>query len=196
MRPIAGIVAIVAIVSSVAALALLLLPLVLVLLMVLFDTTAHGVLVLLGLLLGWLRAFLPGSPHATTGAGFHPLGVALGSLLHAIPVLGGLLAILSGRQPRHWRGALLLWVVAAAFDGSVVAATLAPAIAGAAIGALPARRDGNVASPQRSPSGSRPAAAAGRGGKSQAQGGASDQPESTPDRPGGHADQEQRSPQG
>ena len=193
IRPAAGIVATL---CSVAALALLLLPLVLVLLMVLFETTAHGVLALFGLLLGWLRAFLPGSRYDTAGAGFDALGVALDALLRALPVLGGLLAIVIGRRPRYWCVALLLWGLAAALDGPVIAVVLGPAMAGAALCAVPDGRQERPLRPRRSPSGDRTVPADGGDGEPQAQGSTADQPDDAPDPPGGQGDQQQRSPQG
>nr|WP_321983910.1 hypothetical protein [uncultured Lichenicoccus sp.] len=192
LRPVA---AIVALASSVAALALLLLPLVLVLLMVLFDITAHSVLVLVELMLGWLRAFMPGSPGVAAGAKFHPMGVALGSLLRALPVLAGLLVIAVGRQRRYWVGALLLWGLAASCDGAVVALLLGPAMAGAAISAI---------APGLWASGRRPVrvdpghSAMVPGERSGCEPGARDRPaghpEGAPDRPGAQGDQQQRDP--
>jgi hypothetical protein len=126
--------------SGVAALALLLLPLLLVLLMVLFDTTAHGLLVLLALLLSWLRQFVPdgqgGLPAFRTVA-FHPLDVALGSLTHALPCLAGLAVILINRASRGWWWVALLWGLAAATSGRIVAAVLLPGLVLAALLALP-----------------------------------------------------------
>ncbi len=130
---------VIALASGVAALAFLLLPLVLVLLIVLFDSTAHGVMVLLGLLLGWLRGFLPYTPEVFQAIDLDPVGVAFASLARAAPVLGGLLAILIVRRPSGWRIALPLWAVACAMDGRAVAALLAPSMAAGLVCALPAR---------------------------------------------------------
>ena len=127
--------------SGVAALAALLLPLMLVLLMVLFDSVAHGVVVLLGLLLSWLRGFIlgreGGSPLFQTVA-FHPLRVAFASLLHALPCLVGLVLILLNRKPGGWWWWIVLsWGIAAAFGGQVVAALLLPGLCIAMLFALP-----------------------------------------------------------
>ena len=191
-----AIAAAVAVVSSVAALALLLLPVVLVLLMVLFDITAHGVLVLLGLLLGWLRAFLPDAPQAGDGSGFHPLGVASAALLHALPVIGGLLCAALGRHPRNWCGALLLWGAAALWDGSVVAATLVPALVGATICALsPGHRESGRKHELPLGSGGRTVSAYGDERDADAHRGASNQPDGAPDGPAGQGRDQQGAPQ-
>ena len=129
-----------ALASGVAALAMLLLPLLLVLLMVLFDSTAHGIVVLLELLLSWLRAFMPGNggvpPFRTVT--FHPLDVALGSLMRALPCLGGLMLILLNRRPgARWWWIVLLWGSAAVIGGKAAAAVLLPGLVVAAIFALP-----------------------------------------------------------
>ncbi len=127
--------------SGLVALALLLLPLILVLLMVLFETTAHGVLVLLGLLVNWLRAFLPGGDGRLPpfqAVVFHPLDVALASLMRALPCLGGLVLILLNRGPGGWWWwIVLLWGLAAAIGGQLVAAVLLPGLMIAALFALP-----------------------------------------------------------
>ncbi len=129
-----------ALVSGVAALAMLLLPLLLVLLMVLFDSTAHGIVVLLGLLLSWLREFMPGGggmpPFRTVT--FHPLEVALASLLRALPCLAGLMLILLDRRPgARWWWIVLLWGCAAVIGGKAVAAVLLPGLVVAMVFALP-----------------------------------------------------------
>ena len=126
--------------SGVAALAVLLLPLMLVLLMVLFDSVAHGVVVLLGLLLDWLRALIVGSeggPLLQTVA-FHPLQVAFESLLHALPCLTGLILILLNQRPgTRWWWIVLSWSIAAGFGGPLVAALLLPGLCIAILFALP-----------------------------------------------------------
>ncbi len=126
--------------SGLAALGLLILPLILVLLMVLFETTARGVLVLLGLLVNWLRDFVPGSGGSLPpfqAVVFHPLEVALGSLLRAMPCLAGLMLILLRRSSgRWWWWILMLWSLAAAIGGRPVATLLLPGLVIAAIFAL------------------------------------------------------------
>ena len=127
--------------SGLAALAVILLPLVLVLLMLLFDTTAHGVLVLLGLLFEWLRSFMPGNGGAGNGSPgggtlpafqtvlVHPLPVALESLARAAPCLAGLVLILLNQAPgRGWWWIVLLWAVAAAAGGEAAALLLLPGL--------------------------------------------------------------------
>ena len=126
--------------SGLAALGLLLLPLLLVLLMVLFDTAAHGLLVLLVLLLGWLRQFVPGGGNGMPAFGtvtFHPLHVAVGSVVRALPCLAGLALILINRASKGWWCVALLWGLAAATGGRIVAAVLLPGLVLAALFALP-----------------------------------------------------------
>lgn len=122
--------------SGLSALAILLLPLLLVLLMMLFDTTAHGVVVLLDVLFSWLRAFMPGSAGGSSPfwtVAFHPAQVAVTSLAQALPCLGGLLLILLRREPgRSWWWVVLLWGLSAGMDGEVVASLLLPGIVVAA----------------------------------------------------------------
>jgi hypothetical protein len=130
--------------SGLLALAVLLLPLVLVLLMVLFDTTAHGVIVLMGLLLSWLRQFMPGGEGGLVPfrmIAFHPLHVALQSLLHTLPCLAGLALILLNPRPGGWWGwVVLFWAFASAFGGEVVTVVLLPGLVIAAVFALAACR--------------------------------------------------------
>ena len=132
-----------ALLSGLAALAALLLPLLLVLLMLLFDNTAHGLMLLLQLLFGWLAAFLPSNGNmAGNGSGlsslealaFHPLDIALNSLLRALPCMAGLALILLDPKPgARWWGILLLWGFSAAIGGEAVAALLLPGLAVAAL---------------------------------------------------------------
>lgn len=131
----------IALLSGAIALALLMLPLLLVLLMMLFDRLAHGVLVLLGLLLTWLLELLPSSGsnlpfyQAVT---LQPLTVALHSLFHIVPCLVGLAVILVNRRPGgNWWLVVLLWSVTAASSGLSVALVLSPGLASAVLLALP-----------------------------------------------------------
>ncbi len=123
-----------ALVSGTAALALLLLPLMLVLRMVLFDSTAHGVLVLLGVLLGWLQDFLlagaaGGSLAPFPAIAFHPLRVAAGSIACAAPCAAGLLVLLARWPARgSWWWVVLLWSIAALLGGKAAAAALLPGL--------------------------------------------------------------------
>ena len=129
-----------ALVSGLSALAVLLLPLLLVLLMLLFDTTAHGVAVLLGLVLHWLRTFVLGDQAAAPALqalALHPLDVAMSSLLRGAPCLAGLMLILCNRKPgAGWWWVVLFWTVAAAAGGGIVTAMLLPGLLSAALFAL------------------------------------------------------------
>ena len=122
---------------------MLLLPLLLVLLVVLFDALTHGMFVLIGTLLDWLRGFVPGiagaSPPFQTIA-FHPWQVALGSLTRALPCLAGLMLILLRRGPGgRWWWIVLLWSLAACLGGSTVREILLPGCIAAMLLALPRR---------------------------------------------------------
>ncbi len=115
--------------SGIAALALLLLPLLLVLLMVLFDTVTRGVLVLIGSWLDWLRGALPGGSAGLPpfqAIAFHPLRVALGSLMRSLPCLGGLMLVSPRRGAGGWWCIVLFWVLAGSLGGPTVAAILLP----------------------------------------------------------------------
>ena len=122
----------VAILSGASALALLILPLLLLLLMVLFDSTAHGLLVLLGLVSSWLGALLPagnGGLPAYTAIALDPLPVAAGAALRSAPCLLGLvLVLLSPRPGPRWGWIALLWLVAASGGGRAVAIALLPGL--------------------------------------------------------------------
>ena len=126
--------------SGLSALTVLILPAVLVLLMVLFDTMAHSLLVLLGLLLTSLVQFVPGSGTGTLGpyqtVMQNPLQAASWSLLRAVPCLAGLMLIPLRRQPRRWWAIILLWSFTACIAGQAVAIMLLPGIAIAALVAL------------------------------------------------------------
>lgn len=121
-----------ALLSGLAGLSILILPLMLVLLMVLFDTVAHGLLVLVGLLVTWL------SQVVQTGAtglppydriAFAPLDVALRSLFRSLPCLAGLmLALLRQRPGRSWWLVVVLWSLSASIGGEAVAVALLPGI--------------------------------------------------------------------
>ena len=103
----------VAVLSGLAALAIETLPLVLLLLLVLFDRVTHGVMVLLGALLEWLRSLLPAGPGALPpyrALAADPLAVALRALLLGLPCLAGLLLI----GLRRWGLVLLCWSLDAA----------------------------------------------------------------------------------
>ncbi len=98
----------VAVLSGLAALSIEMLPLLLVLLLLLFDRVTHGVLVLLGALLEWLRSLLPAgggglSPYGALAA--DPVAVAARALLLGLPCLTGLLLL----GVRRWWPALLCW---------------------------------------------------------------------------------------
>ena len=130
----------VAVLSGLSALGLLALPLLLLLLMVLFDTTMHGVVVLVELLLGWLRDFVLGGdgglPLFQTIA-FHPLQVAAESLARALPCLAGLMLVLPRRKPKgRWWWIVLFWGLAAAIGGEAPALMLLPGLIIAVIFAL------------------------------------------------------------
>lgn len=106
------------------------LPLLLVLLIVLFDTVAHGVLVLFGLVADWLRRLVPGGgglpPYRS--AATEPLRVALHSLLLSLPCAGGLaVAALHGTR-RRWWFVLVAWSMVAAAGGKAVALVLMPGL--------------------------------------------------------------------
>ncbi|MGI4745742.1 MAG: hypothetical protein ACRYGI_03570 [Janthinobacterium lividum] len=133
-----------ALLSGLAALSILILPLMLVLLMVLFDTVAHGLLVLLGLLVTWLRQIVQvgatGLPPYDTIA-FAPLDVALRSLFRSLPCLAGLMLVLLRQRPgRSWWLVVVLWGLSASIGGEVVAVALLPGIGIAIWFALPHAR--------------------------------------------------------
>lgn len=138
MHPVA---VVVALLSGLGALSILALPLLLVLLMVLFDSLAHGLLVLLGMLMTWASTLL----RAGGGSGLPaysaivvaPLPVAMHAALQSAPCLGGLmLVVLRPRPGRSWWGVALLWCLSAGIGGELVAVTLLPGIAVAAWFAL------------------------------------------------------------
>ena len=98
----------VAVLSGLAALSIETLPLLLVLLLLLFDRVTHGVLVLLGALLQWLRSLLPAASGGLPSYGAltaDPSAVAARALLLGLPCLAGLLLL----GARSWRLALLCW---------------------------------------------------------------------------------------
>ncbi len=100
----------VAVLSGLAALSIEMLPLLLMLLLLLFDRVTHGVLVLLGALLEWLRSLLPAGtgvlpPYRALTA--DPLAVAARALLLGLPCLAGLLLL----GARSWRPTLLCWIL-------------------------------------------------------------------------------------
>ena len=98
----------VAVLSGLAAMSIEALPLLLMLLLVLFDRVAHGVMVLLGALLDWLRSLLqagPGGLPPYRALATDPLAVALRTLLLGLPCLVGLLLI----GLRRWGLVLLCW---------------------------------------------------------------------------------------
>jgi len=137
-----GVWPLVAIASGALALAWLALPLVLVLLMLLFDTVAHALLVLLGMLVSWIGSVLPASPVGALpgyrSLAFHPAQVAAASAGRALPCLAGLLlAVLRPRRGASWWAVLGLWIVAAALGGLLSLLALAPGLAVAATRALP-----------------------------------------------------------
>jgi len=140
-----GIGPLVALASGAVALAWLALPLLLVLLMLLFDTVAHALLVLLGTVLSWASSFLPagagGGLPGYRGVAFHPARVAAASAARALPCLAGLLLVLlrPGRG-RAWWGVLGLWLLAAALGGVPSLLALAPGLVVAAWRALPLDR--------------------------------------------------------
>ena len=121
----------VAVLSGLAALSIDMLPLLLVLLLLLFDRVTHGVLVLFGALLEWLRSLLSVGPGAAPPYGAlaaDPLAVAARALLLGLPCLAGLLLL--GLR-RRWP-VLLCWgldIVLARFVGDpLVAVTLLPGL--------------------------------------------------------------------
>lgn len=131
---------IVALLSGLCALSILALPLLLVLLMVLFDTVAHGLLVLLGLIVTWAGSLLQvggsGLPPYSAIA-LAPLPVAVHAALRSAPCLMGLVLVLLRPSPgRSWWLVGLLWVLSAGIGGELVAVTLLPGIGIAAWFAL------------------------------------------------------------
>ncbi len=122
----------VAILSGLSALGLLMLPLLLILLMLLFDSTTHGLLALLGLVASWIGGLLPagnGSLPTYNAIALDPLPVAAGAALRSAPCLLGLvLILLSPRPGPRWWWVTLLWLVAAAGGGQPVAIALLPGL--------------------------------------------------------------------
>ena len=132
----------VAVLSGATALALLMLPLLLLLLMVLFDSTMHGLMVLLGLVATWLAALMPpgsGLPGYNAIA-LDPLPVAARAAFRSAPCLLGLVLIVlwprpvspdlaSTRTAARWWCITGLWIAAAAGGGRLVAVALLPGLA-------------------------------------------------------------------
>lgn len=143
MRPVA---VVVALLSGLCALSILALPLLLVLLMVLFDSLAHGLLVLLGMLVTWASALLRGGGSGLPSYSaivMAPLPVALHAALQSAPCLGGLILVLLRPRPgKSWWLVALLWCFSAGIGGELVSVTLLPGIAIAAWFAL--HRAGSV----------------------------------------------------
>ncbi len=135
----------VAIGSGLCAIALLMLPLLLVLLMLLFDSTAQGLLVLLGTLARWWQSIVPGPGGALPpyrALVVDPLGVAFHALVRAVPCLGGLALIVLVRASRPvWLWVLLLWSGAAVCGGAGVALALLPGLVAAGLLAAIDRQD-------------------------------------------------------
>ena len=127
----------VAVLSGLSAIGLLSLPLLLLLLMLLFDSTAHGLLTLLGLVVSWLGTLLPGGSGnlpAYNAMALDPLPVAAEAALRSAPCLLGLvLALLCPRPGARWWWVALPWAVAAAADGGMVAVALLPGLLAAAL---------------------------------------------------------------
>ena len=146
---------VVALLSGVGALSILALPLLLVLLMVLFDTVAHGLLVLLGMIVSWMAALLQSSggelpPYSAIALA--PLPVALHAALQSTPCLAGVMLVLFRPRPgRSWWLVALLWGLSAAIGGGLAAVTLLPGLLVAVLFAsLPPRLLGSP--PQLPPS--------------------------------------------
>ncbi len=137
----------VAMLSGATALALLMLPLLLLLLMVLFDSATHGLMALLGLVATWLQALLPpggGGLPAYNGIALDPLPAAARAALRSAPCLLGLVLVLlsprpvsprsgstrsgSTRSGARWWCITVLWIVAAAVGGRLVAIALLPGL--------------------------------------------------------------------
>ncbi len=133
----------VAVLSGLLALGLSMLPLLLALLMVLFDSTTHGLLALLGLVASWLGSLLPagsGSLPPYDAIALDPVPVAAWAALRSAPCLLGLvLILLSPRPGRRWWWVALSWLLAAAGDGRPVATALLPGLLAALLLALRSR---------------------------------------------------------
>ncbi|MCQ8242150.1 hypothetical protein [Rhizosaccharibacter radicis] len=118
------------------SLSLLAMPLMLSLLMLLFDRTAHGMLVLLGAVARWLLVLLPpGSarpPPFAPGA-FDPLALAETSALRALPCLAGVACLVGIGSNRLGGGlACLVWLAGMPLTGGWPEAVLLPGLASAA----------------------------------------------------------------
>ncbi|WP_419728007.1 hypothetical protein [Lichenicola sp.] len=132
---------VIALVSGIGALSILALPLLLVLLMVLFDTVAHGLLVLLGMIVTWAATLLQsgGGLPPYSAIALAPLPVALHAALRSAPCLAGIMLVLFRPRPgRSWWLVALLWGASAAIGGGLAAVTLLPGLAVAvALAVLP-----------------------------------------------------------
>ncbi len=137
----------VAVLSGATALALLMLPLLLLLLMVLFDSATHGLMALLGLVATWLQALLPpgdGGLPAYGAIALDPLPTAARTALRSAPCLLGLVLIFLSPRPvcprsvsprsvsprlgARWWCITVLWIIAAAGGGRLVAIALLPGL--------------------------------------------------------------------
>ena len=132
----------IALLSGLMALALLMVPLLLVLLMVLFDTTAQALMVLLGLVATWVQTLTPvgggGGLPPYRAIALDPVSVGLSAGFRSAPCLAGVVLILSkpGPGPRWW-WVVLLWAISASLGGEAVGFALAPGLLAAALLALP-----------------------------------------------------------
>ena len=144
-----------ALLSGIAALSILALPLLLVLLMVLFDTVAHGLLVLLGMIVTWAATLLQsggsGLPPYSAIA-LAPLPVALHAALQSAPCLAGIMLVLFRPRPgRSWWLVVLLWGLSAAIGGGLAAMTLLPGLVVAVLFAVLPQPSATAAPPDTSP---------------------------------------------
>jgi hypothetical protein len=114
----------------VAALAVVFTPLLLALLMVLFDSTAHGLMQLVSWLLSGIDAYMPVSPGSLPdyqALRFSPWAIIAGALLRGVPCLLGLAVIAPRPRPgRHWLLAAASWGVCAVISGGGTAVLLLP----------------------------------------------------------------------
>lgn len=133
----------IAFLSGLCALSILMLPLLLALLMILFDSTARGLLIMLGSILRWLGSFLPAGnalpPYRSLS--LDPVAIALAAGLPMLPCLLGLLPPLAAPERRaSWGLAAIVWCAALPFAGRLPAFALLPGIAAALLLAVDADR--------------------------------------------------------
>ncbi|MCQ8277919.1 hypothetical protein NFI95_05600 [Acetobacteraceae bacterium KSS8] len=133
----------VALLSGLCALSVLALPLLLALLMLLFDSTARGLMIMLGSILHGLGTFLPAGnalpPYRSLP--LDPAALAFAALLRIFPCLLGLVpAIVAPERRASWLLCAACWCAALPFAGRLPVFALLPGIVAALLLAVDAGR--------------------------------------------------------